>query len=1142
MLNAACVIAPGLNDEDKAACNIFSSVTLLRNRIILTPFNDSVMMRLTAAFSFDHKARRTLLSVAAILTAAAVPQAGIGGLIYPGVSTTNLFWPGGIIPYEFDTNWPTTPAQRQTYLDGLREWELAANIRLVARTSQTNYLRLRFAFQSTTNTFLLNPPEPPTLTVDSLQRNQLTHEMGHALGLEHEHVRADRDGFISINTTNLDPNAAALYAISSNATMTGSYDFESVMHYGRRLFAVDPNVDVITPKPAYFEKYYYRIGTLALSVGDRAAAAYLYGAPTNALTNVVTTTSDGGFGSLRAAIYFANDHPGTTIRFNLSTNDPGYTNGVWTLQPTGEFPPLVADGTVIDATTQPGYTNHPIVALDGSTLLPEAYTSSGLHIYAARCAVKGLAIGGFTYAGVLLEYSGATSNTLQGCHVGMDATGMNPTPNLYHGITLSLGANRNVIGGTNALQRNVISGNLNYGILCSDTNTCGNVIQGNFIGLNAAGDAVATNGLSGVGIVLGADTNTVGPGNVISGNDYGVLIMDPNSDGNVVAGNFIGTDATGSVALANRYSGVGIFGQAKYTLVGGTNATARNVVSGNNDYGVIVGDPGTDHTMIQGNYIGTDATGGVAVPNGTGIGLFRQSQFTTIGGDAPGAGNVISGNTSDGVYIADPGTRSNFVAGNFIGTDRFGTNELPNQVGVSIVAGPRFNLIGGTTTAARNVISGNTYNAVYFAGPDTASNAVTGNFIGTTANGHAALGNHAESIVLVAGAAFNVIGGDAAAARNVIAAGAYTGVYLAGAGTRGNVVQGNYIGTDATGTNALGHGNEGVAIFDGAQSNLIGGATAGEGNVIGASAYRGIFIADTNTSGNLVQGNSIGVGADDTTPLPNGYEGVAIANGAGTNVIGLALDGGGAGNRIAFNTFAGVYVGFYDEAGTRGNVIRGNATYANGGLGIELAGGTEDFNGVTANDGGDGDNGPNSLQNFPVITNAFCYPATTTIVGALNSTPNRAFLIDVYRNASADPSGYGEGQVYAGSAGLTTDGGGYGGFSLVNSGNLAGQVFTATATDTITGDTSEFGPAMMATNAPPPPEFVAPVELTGTGFVASISLAIGLNYRIQATTNLGTNPIPWMDLTNFVAGTTNYFFLDRGATNHPMRFYRVVSP
>jgi len=170
-------------------------------------------------------------------------------------------------------------------------------------------------------------------------------------------------------------------------------------------------------------------------------------------------------------------------------------------------------------------------------------------------------------------------------------------------------------------------------------------------------------------------------------------------------------------------------------------------------------------------------------------------------------------------------------------------------------------------------------------------------------------------------------------------------------------------------------------------------------------------------------------------------------------------------------------------------------------------------------------------------------PPARFISGTLNSLANSTFLIDVYRNASADPSGYGQGQFYVGTASVTTDGSGNGNFSLTNfTANYAGQFFTATAT-AASGDTSEFGADVLATNASAPSaQFTGPFQSQAAGFIFNLTLQTNFNYRIQAATNLAANPIPWIDLTNFAAANSSLTFTDRTATNFRARFYRAVSP
>ena len=191
---------------------------------------------------------------------------------------------------------------------------------------------------------------------------------------------------------------------------------------------------------------------------------------------------------------------------------------------------------------------------------------------------------------------------------------------------------------------------------------------------------------------------------------------------------------------------------------------------------------------------------------------------------------------------------------------------------------------------------------------------ITGNLIGTNAAGTAALANGNDGIDLV-GSSFNVIGGTTAGAGNVISGNTSDGVEITGSGTTGNVVAGNLIGTDVTGTVALGNGSSGVLIDTGASANLIGGTTASARNIISANADSGVQIYDAND--NLVEGNYIGTDKTGTVALgnnqgsgTNGFEfgGVTIDYGSSGNTVGglTATPGSGAGNVISGNTFAGV--------------------------------------------------------------------------------------------------------------------------------------------------------------------------------------------------------------------------------------------
>ncbi|PYS60097.1 MAG: hypothetical protein DMF76_14750, partial [Acidobacteria bacterium] len=375
---------------------------------------------------------------------------------------------------------------------------------------------------------------------------------------------------------------------------------------------------------------------------------------------------------------------------------------------------------------------------------------------------------------------------------------------------------------------------------------------------------------------------------------------------------------------------------------------------------------------------------------------------------------------------------NNVIENSFIGTDTAGNSAPRNHLfGVKISNGSH-NLIGGTVTGAANLISGHD-RGIWITGSDASSNRVQGNLIGTNAAGTDAIFNN-TGVSIESNSFSNEIGGAQAGARNVISANGI-GVQISSAG---NIVQGNFIGTNAAGTAALGNGT-GVLVSQ--PNNTIGGTTVGAGNVIAGNSDMGLFIFDT--TGIQVQGNLIGTNAGGDA-LGNLRWGVRIS--ALNNTIGGS--GSGAGNTIAFNGLAGVAV---STGSNTGNAIRSNSVHSNAGLGIDL---NED--GVTQNDSCDLDGGPNSRQNFPVIFSATSAGGNTIIQGTLNSTVQATFTIEFFSSPACDPSGFGQGKSFIGSTTVTTDGSCNAAFNvsfpLSTSG---GSSITATATDP-SGNTSEF--------------------------------------------------------------------------------------
>ena len=138
----------------------------------------------------------------------------------------------------------------------------------------------------------------------------------------------------------------------------------------------------------------------------------------------------------------------------------------------------------------------------------------------------------------------------------------------------------------------------------------------------------------------------------------------------MVQGNFIGTDLTGTNGVPNGFAGLTIYAGASSIFIGGTGASARNIISGNQQYGMYVSDPGTDNNFVLGNFIGPDVTGTKTIGDGGfGIGIRNGASGNFIGGTAAGAGNLISGNPGFSYGIALGGVSGNVVRGNFMGTD-----------------------------------------------------------------------------------------------------------------------------------------------------------------------------------------------------------------------------------------------------------------------------------------------------------------------------------------------------------------------------------------------------------------------------------------------------------------------------------------
>jgi hypothetical protein len=661
------------------------------------------------------------------------------------------------------------------------------------------------------------------------------------------------------------------------------------------------------------------------------------------VVNTIQDTSSPGVVSLREAINETNAASSPqTIDFAIASGGVPLSSGdgeYFVLKLNSPLPAITKPVTIDGTTEGNAPAGNPNIEISGSSL---SGSSTGLTITGSNVTVKGLSIVSFGGGGV--KVSGSQGVTLNDDWVGFDPDEVSKGNGAF-GVEFSGGANEDT------LSRSVVSSNTGPGVLITGTGTQKNVLTGDFIGTTTDGTDAAPNRGDGVQITAGASYNSIGgtgagQGNVISGNTQnGVEIVgnggttSPDAQHNVVQQDVIGLEASAatSSALPNGSNGVKVDQGASYNTIGGTTSAARNVISGNQVDGVFLTDSGTSYNLVEGNYIGTDGTGMTNVADDGSLlgnaedGVVVQSgaNFNTIGGtdsSSSFAGNVISGNLLNGVSVND--ASYTVAEGNYIGLDALGMHEVgTQQLGVIVHNSSAFNTIGGTTPGMRNVISGNTSNGVAIGNtsgasdPNTKDNVVEDDYIGTNAAGTAAVGNGHDGVIIEDGATLNTIGSTSSSARTVISGNASAGVSIADASH--NLVEGDYIGVDETGNRALGNQGAGVVLDHGSADNTVGGTTSGARNVISGNHTDGVEFYNSGTTGNQVEGDYIGVGANPNDDLGNGGNGVYVdANATGNTIGGTAA---GAGNTIAFN--AGLGILFVNTDNTQTD----NTIYENGG-------------------------------------------------------------------------------------------------------------------------------------------------------------------------------------------------------------------
>ncbi len=781
-------------------------------------------------------------------------------------------------------------------------------------------------------------------------------------------------------------------------------------------------------------------------------------------STIVNSTADTGPGSLRQAMVAAQASPGLdTITFNI----PGA--GPHTITPSFNLPVMTNAGgpVVIDGTTQPGYAGDPLVEIDGVSL---AMGSWGVFVSADGSAVRGLMLNRFPHHALKLA---SANNVVEANWIGLAPDGVSAKGSPL-GIMID-GTSGNIIGGLTPATRNVLSGN-GDGILLW-LGASGNFVRGNYIGTNKLGTAAVANSSYGIQIQEGKN-NTIGgtaagARNVISGNGAaGIRVEAASSTSNTIVGNYIGLDAAGTAAVPNALAGIDVSSAAPDTVIGGTTAAARNVISGNGGKGVWLRF-GATGTLVEGNYIGTNAAGTAAVANAD-YGIAVDNAHNVQIGLQDGASatrNVISGNGAAGVLIQNASDVA--LQRNRIGTTADGLGALANGAEGVLVQGTSSGVIvGGTIADDANRIASNGGDGVSINVSEPITSGLVswwpaGTALDAEGTNHGTLQNGAAAVAtgrsLAAGAAFSFDGVDdtltvpdspslstphRTVSLWVKVATPHDGTdrviaekLAADPGTSPQQGDGWQIwlnGPDGPpGVGAIPTVSAAIAI--GGVGELVHGAipiTIGAWHHV-AMTYDGVDIK-LYVDGTL----------DATTPFDEIIN-PDIQNPPLDTSSNLTL---GYSDLLPDGYFDGLLddILYVDRAltpaelqrlalgGTPGGVVVSqNEIFSNGGLGIDLA-----PDGVTLNDVGDADLGSNRRQNFPVISK----PAANIIV-ALNSKPNTGFTLTVYQSASCNagaPNDYGEGQEFLSVQGVTTDAAGNVAMVL-GSVPPSGTVLTATA-------------------------------------------------------------------------------------------------
>jgi CSLREA domain-containing protein len=557
-------------------------------------------------------------------------------------------------------------------------------------------------------------------------------------------------------------------------------------------------------------------------------------------TTTVTNTNDSGAGSLRAAILESN----ASVAYQDIIDFAIAGSGVKTINLLTPLP-QITDPVVINGYSQAGAREgtsslSPIllIELNGATAGTGAL-ADGLHILSGGSTVKGLAI--YNFADDCIEMNTGGGNTIAGNYIGTLANGTT-AQGCSAGLYLKNSAN-NLLGGSTIASRNILAGN-GIGIYVNGLSSSNNQIAANYIGLSATG-AILPNEEFGVWLQDAPDNliggASVSERNVISGNNSsGLVISGSLASSNTVQGNYIGVNVAGNLAYGNRYNGLYLY-EANQTLVKDNLISGNGFGDDVYDYPGLAIVYGSQNTL-HGNWIGLNSSGTTTASNLNGGIYIEDSSQNIIGGLTSQERNVISGNVGSAIYVYGLDATGNTILGNYIGLFPNGTLANGNSGSGIVLDNAPNNLIGGTASGAGNVIVGNRYQGIWIGNPDATGNLVQGNFIGTlSASSTLDKGNDFYGIVLF-GASNNTIGGTDPNARNYIRYNNLSGIGIF-SNADANTMQGNTISNNTVHGIVIAEGSDMNTIggINANEGNIITAQLTGAGVRIETSVSNSIL-------------------------------------------------------------------------------------------------------------------------------------------------------------------------------------------------------------------------------------------------------------------------------------------------------------